>query len=110
MTTPSSQSLGAIAAAVQHFVPVHFGGRLLGGTHITQLNFKTLAAAEQEQNLILFRKEAWYMSYHCADTYQGCDFNRLLVLNIWKSKKNRSRGLFYLQFVQGSLPAYCTHT
>lgn len=57
MTTPSSQSLGAITAGVQQFVPFQFGGFCWGEAHITELNFKTLGAVEQEQNLILFRKE-----------------------------------------------------
>lgn len=82
MTTPSSQSLGAITAGVQHFVPFRFGG-LWRGTQITELNFKTLGAVEQEQNLILFRKEAFrYIGYLCADIYQRCDFNRLVTLSI----------------------------
>lgn len=90
MTTPSSQSLGAITAGVQQFVPFRFGGLLgRGGTHITELNFKTLGAVEQEQNLILFRKEAfWYISYHHADRYQRCNFNRPVTPNIWKKKKD----------------------
>jgi len=56
-----------------------------GRTHITELNFKTLGAVEQEHNLVLFGKEAFqYIRYHCADMYQRCDFNRLVTLNIWR--------------------------